>query len=435
MNKLAAHFLTGLVLTLPAALCAQAPAPRLTLSAARAMALKNRPQVLSSEANAKRAGESVTEAKSAYFPTLNGDITGAAAVENSRIGAGVINDPRLFNHAGAGMSLSQLITDFGRTPNLVAASKLNQKASEEDARATNYDVVLSVYQAYYETLLARQLVIVSQQAVQARQAVENETSALFKNQLRSEVDLSFTQVNLSDARLMLIRAQDRLNSAYANLGEALGTDRATRYRLVEPSNPPPPPHGVRSMIAEAYQNRPELASARLQTEAARHFERAEGDLKRPTVSVVGSAGVLPFIEPGNANPDIPNDYGAAALNVNIPIFNGRLFSAREKAAASKLVMSEQQTRGWKDRVAQNVRTAAAHARSTYQEIGTTAQLLKHANLALDLAQARYKMGLGSIVELTEAQFNQTRAQVESANAKYGYEEAYSALQYSIGLLH
>lgn len=418
-----------------ACLYAQANPLMLTLAAARAMALKNHPRGLASQANVGRATQIVAEAKSAYYPTLDGDVTAAGAVEDARIGAGVINDPRLFNHFGTGVTLSQLITDSGRTSNLVASSKFREQASRQDARATDDDVVLGVDQAYYETLLAEQLVTVSQQAVKTRQTVVDQISELYKNKLRSEVDLSFANVNLADAKLMLIRAEDRLNTAYAHLGQALGTDRAIRYRLAEQPSPPPPPADDHSLIPEAYHNRPELASMRLKTEAARRFERAEADLKRPTVSFVGVAGALPLIEAGNANSNIPTGYGAAAVNIQIPIFNGHEFTARRRAAAYQLAAATQQARDWQNRIAQSVRSAAENARSAYQAIGTAAQMLKQANLALDLAQERYKLGLASIVELSQAQLGQTRAQVENVNAKYAYQEAYSALQYSLGMLH
>jgi outer membrane protein len=419
----------------PPCLYAQANPPSLNLADARAMAIKNHPRVLASQAAVNRAGQMVVQAKSAYYPTLNGDITSAGAVENARIGAGLINDPRLFNHFGTGVTLSQLITDSGRTPNLVATSKLQGQASEQDARATNYDIILGVDQAYYETLLSQQLVTVAQQAVATRQTVVDQVSELFRNKLRSEVDLSFAQVNLADAQLMLIRAQDRLNTAYARLGQALGTNQSIHYQLAEQPLPPVPPADEQALVAQAYQNRPELQSMRLQTDADRHFARAEADLKLPTVSFVGVAGAIPWIQPGNANPNIPDGYGAAAINISIPIFNGHLFSARRRAAEFQLVAANQQVRDWENRIAQDVRASSESARSAYQAIGTAQQLLRQANLAFDLAQQRYTMGLASIVELSQAQLGQTQAQVENVNAKYGYQEAYAALQYSLGLLH
>ncbi len=215
----------------------QSPPPQLSLEEAQALALKNHPQVLASQALSLRADKITTEARSAYYPALNGEVTGAQANVNSRLGAGLINAPALFNHFGTGLTLSQLITDSGRTPNLVANAKLQAQASREDYRATQYDVILAVNQAYYETLLAVQLVRVSQQTVTTRQTIVDQISELTRQKLRSTVDLSFAQVNLSDAKLMRLRAQDRSQAAYAGLGQALGAQESIPYQLIEQPMP------------------------------------------------------------------------------------------------------------------------------------------------------------------------------------------------------
>jgi outer membrane protein len=415
--------------------CAQTPGSQLTLQDAEALALKNHPQVLASQANYLRAGEIVTETRSAYYPTLNGNITGAQANVNSRLGAGVINDPRLFNHFGSGLSLSQLITDSGRTPNLVANSRLQAQASRQDVQATQFDVILGVDEMYYEVLLAQELIKVAQQTVATRQTVVDQVTALTQNKLKSQVDLSFAQVNLSDAQLMLIRAQDRLASAYAALGQALGTNQAVEYQLAPQPMPPTPPAAPDELITEADQRRPEIASVRFQREAAQKLVYAERDLKRPTVSLIAVGGALPYINPGNANPVIPQGYEAAAVNVQVPIFNGHLFTARRRAAEYELQAADQRVRDLQDRIARDVRTAWGHARTAYEAIAASQQLLAQANLALNLSQGRYNLGLASIVELTQAQLGQTQAQVQNLSARYGYEEAYAALQYTLGSLH
>lgn len=416
-------------------LYAQAGNPSLSLQQARALALKNHPQILASQATYLRAGQLTREARSAYFPTIDGDITGAQAELNSRVGAGIINASRLLNHAGAGLTLSQLITDLGRTHNLVANANLQAQASRADYQATRYDVVLGVDQAYYDVLLSEQLVNVAQATVKARRAVVDQISELTKNKLKSQVDLSFAQVNLADAKLMLLRAQDRLQSSYATLAQALGTQQDNHYQLSDQPMPPNPPADTDSLIARAFENRPELASLRLQVEAAQKFVYAERDLRRPTISLNAVGGALPYIEPGDANPNIPKTYESAAVNVQIPIFNGFQFTARRQAAEYGLQATQQRDRDLQDRIARDVRTAYERAETSFEAIATTEQLLNQANLALNLAQGRYDLGLASIVELTQAQLGETSAQVQILSAKYEYQEAYAALQYTLGLLH
>ncbi|MBV9266585.1 MAG: TolC family protein, partial [Acidobacteriaceae bacterium] len=229
--------------------------------------------------------------------------------------------------------------------------------------------------------------------------------------------------------------QDQLTGAYAAFAQALGTDQAVQYQLTEEPAAPSPPATPDPLIAQALRDRPELASLRLQHEADQKFLYAERDLKRPTVSLLGVGGALPYINPGNANPDIREGYEAAAINVQIPVFNGHLFSARREAAEYQLQATDQRIRDMQDRIARDVRAAWARAQTSYQAIAATAELLGQANLALDLAQGRYNLGLASIVELTQAQLAQTQAQVQNVNAKYDYQEAYATLEYSLGALH
>ncbi len=422
-------------LTLPLALTAQTAAPTLSLADAETMALKNHPQILAADANSLNADQITIENKAAFYPTLNGEITAAQANLDSRMGAGVLNDPRLFNHFGTGLNVSQLITDSGRTPNLVANSRLKAQAAREDSRATRYDVIVGVNQAYYEVLLSQQLIKVAQQTVASRQTVVDQISELTKNKLKSEVDLSFVQVNLADAQLMLLRAQNRLATAYAQLGQALGSPQAVEYQLVDPGQQPKPPSSAEPLILEAFRNRPELASMNYQKEADQKFVFAERDLKRPTVSLSAVAGALPWIEPGNANANIPPEYESVGVNVQVPIFNGHLFSARRQAAEYQLQATQQHLRDLQDRIARDVRSAYARTTTAFQAIAASEQLLQHANMAVDLAQGRYNLGLSSIVELTQAQLGQTQAQVENVDAKYEYQEAYAVLQYTLGSLH
>jgi outer membrane protein len=405
---------------------------QLTLEQAHALALKNHPQVLASEANYQEAQQHVTETKSAYYPTLDGDITGSQANQDARIGAGYLTDSRMFNRFGYGITLSQLITDSGRTPNLVASSRLQAQASQQNYRASRFDVLIGVDQAYYEVLLGQGLIKVAQQTVNTRQTVADQVAELARNKLKSEVDVAFTQVNLSDAKLMLIRAKDRLTAAFAALSEALGSRDNVQYQLADQTMPGAPPADADALIQQAFQQRPELASIRLERQSDEKFVSAERDLKRPTVNFMGVAGFLPLISPGNANPNIPAEYEGAAVNVQIPVFNGHLFTARRQAAEYRLQATTQHERQLEDRITRDVRAAWARANTDYQALTATAELVKQANMALDLAQGRYNLGLSSVVELSQAQLGQTQAQVEDLNARYEYKSAYAALQYTIG---
>src|SRR5438046_5742154 len=101
---------------------------RLTLSEVKTMALNNHPQILAAQNEAAYTNEQMTVSRAPYFPTFSADLTGTQGNELARIGAGALSASRLFNRFGQGMVFSQLVTDSGRTKNLVASSRFQAEA-------------------------------------------------------------------------------------------------------------------------------------------------------------------------------------------------------------------------------------------------------------------------------------------------------------------
>jgi len=406
----------------------------LTLQEAEAMALKNHPQVLAAQDVISAANQRITQAKSAYYPNFNGDITATQGNPQGRIGAGYLSASRLFDRFGTGLTLNQLITDWGRTPNLVAQSRLQENATEQDLQATRYDVLAAVNNAYYGTLRAQALVRVAQETVAARQLLVNQVTALAQNNLRSQLDVSFVNVNLAQAQLLLIQAQNEVQRSYAELTRTLGEDQMATYDLVEQPLPASPPADVQQLVTQAIQSRPELASLRSSQQAATRFEQAEKDLSYPTISLMGVGGYMPYINQITLPRVIPGEYEGVGVNVQIPIFNGHLFSARREEAHYRTLESDQRLRDREQQIARDVRAAWATAQTAYQRLDVTAQFLREATLALNLAQGRYDLGLSSIVELTQGQLNVTQAEIDNLSAKYDYQNQFAMLQYMIGAL-
>ena len=418
---------------LAAAATAFAQNPPLTLQQAVETALRNHPQVAAAENQVNYARQQITENRAAYYPTLTGEITGSQANNLSRIGAGELTASRLFNREADGVLLSQLITDFGRTHNLVASARLQQQSAEQNLNATRYDVILAVNRAFYGVLNAQAVVKVAQETIAARQQLDEQVSQLAKSGLKSQLDVSFADVQVSQARLLLLRAQDAVAAAQAQLGRTLGSDQPTGAALAEQQLPPSPPANADALVTEALNNRPEVASLRFASESAYKFFEAEKDLTRPTVTAAGAAGAIPYIQNTSSTP-IPVGYEGIGANVSVPIFNGHLFAARREAARQKAFEADQNLRNQQEIISRDVRVAYSSAIDAYQRIDVTAQFLRQAAMALDLANGRYSNGLASIVELTQAQLNLTEAEIENVGAKYDYQTQYSVLQYAIGAL-
>jgi outer membrane protein len=399
----------------------------LTLAEAEQMALRAHPAVQSAQLNAQAAGQVVTETRSAELPTVFGSVTGAGALNGSRIAAGALNNPIIYNRLASGITASQLVTDFGRTSNLVESSKLRAVAENQNAETTKDQVILAVDRTYFAVLRAQAVLTVADQTVQARQTVADQVKALAESKLKSQLDLSFANVNLATAKLDLADARNNLQSAVAEFSTALGLPALQNYQPAEEPLPPDFPKALRNLIDTAIQKRPELASLRAEQGAAERFAQAEKDLSRPTISALASVGGVP-----TGQPQLGDHYGAIGVNINIPIFNGKLFRARQTEAELRARATAQNVKEFENQVARDVRVAYLNAVNAYERLGLTAQLLAQAKLGLDLAQSRYDLGLGAIVELSQAQLNETSAEIASTRAKYDYQTERAILAYQVG---
>jgi outer membrane protein len=404
--------------------------PRLSLKEAQEMALQNHPRIAAAQNEVNYANQQIAVNRAGYYPDINADVTGSQGNNMARIGAGDLPSSRLFNRFGQGVIIRQMITDSGRTPNLVASSRLSAQAAGQTAQATRYEILLEVNRAYFDVLRAQATVKVAEQTVAARQLLSDQVTELARNSLKSQLDVSFADVNVSEAKLLLLRAQSSVQGSRAELGRALGSDQPATYQLSEEPLPAAPAASADELIAQATANRPELASLRSTRDAAYKFYEAEKDLSRPTVSAVAVGGFSPYINSSG----VPAEYEGIGANVTIPVFNGHLFSARREAALQHAMESDQRLRDEQEQIARDVRVAWASSNDAYQRIDVTAQFLRQASLGVDLAQGRYNLGLASIVELTQAQLSLTQAEIENLSAKYDYQTQYSALQYMIGLL-
>ena len=411
---------------------------RLTRTEAEQLAIKNNPRISVGRLLALAQHQVYRETRAAELPAFTGAITAVDANEGSRIGAGQLNAPRLLEHAGAGVVFSQLITDFGRTTNLVSSSKLREKAQNANALATTEDIVLATDQAFYNALQAQALLKVAEQTVTTRQQVESQVNKLAKNKLRSTLDLSFAQVNLSQAKLLELDAQNNVESSIAALTAVLGFDKQVRYELVEENTQlPAPPPDVDVLTNLALKQRPDLQALTYNQMAAEKFRRAQRDLLLPSISALGIVGVTP-VRPDCVNGCFPNYfisswYGAIGVNMNVPIFNGFLFSAQASEANYNAKAAAENARDLRDVVVRDVRTAWLSANTAFQRVGVAAELAKEADLSLSLAQSRYRLGLGSIVELSQGQLQQADAAIAYVNAQYQYRLALSTLNFEVGV--
>jgi outer membrane protein len=406
------------------------PATRqITLQEAEATAIKNNPQITVGKLQALQAREFTRETRAALFPQVGLSVTAVGSDPGSRISAGFLNNPIVYPRVAAGATVSQLITDFGRTQNLVANSVFQAKAQDQNAIATQQQIVLAVDEAFYNTLETKALLHVAEETVKARQDLVDQVQALTNAKLKSDVDLSFSKVDFARAKLLLLESQNSYEASLSTLSAILGYPDRQDFAPVEP--PPqntPPAVDAAPLIQQALNQRPEVKALEDEVTAATKFSKAEHDLWWPTVSANGVVGAAPI-----RNDNITNWYGAAGVNINIPVFNGFLFNARAKSADLDTEVKRKRLQDLQNNIARDVRNTWLDTEKAYERLSVTQQLREQAQLALELSQARYKLGLATIVELSQAELQKTEADIDDTDARYQYAVSQIFLAYQMGI--
>jgi len=407
------------------------PKPRvLALKEAAEIALQRHPSISAAELKALAAKQVMRETRAAYFPTVSANVTAVGASgENTRIAAGGLNNSLVLERNAEGIAISQLLTDFGRTGDLTASSKSRAQAEEKNAEATREQILLQVDTSYFSALQAQSVLQVARQTVSTRQALLEQVQELARNKLKSDLDVSYANVNYEEGKLLLAQAENDLRGAMANLATLLSLPADQNFQLAEEPFPQALTNDTAQLVSEALQLRPELARLRFEVEAALEFARAEKKTLFPTISAIGTAGVVPI-----RDARLPANYAAAGVNLNLPLFTGGLYAARRQEAELRAKAAQETLRDQENNVIRDVRMARLNADYTFERVDMTAKLLDAANQAFDLTQARYNVGANSIVELSQAQLNKTSAEIAQANAKYQYHLQRAILDFQIGRL-
>lgn len=403
----------------------------LTLPEARKQVLASHPRISVAELRALAARQVVIQNRAGFFPFISANATavGNDGAPNSRIAAGALNNPSVYERAAVGASISQLITDFGRTANLTDAAKLRARAAATNVAATQAQLLLEVDGTYFSALAARAVKAVAAQTFDQRKLLLDQVTTLASNQLKSELDVRFAQVGLDEAKLLTSRAEKDWQSSLATLGSLLGRRASGDLALIEEPDPGSLPDDAEPLVALALRQRPELVRQRFDRDAAVASARAERALHYPTLSAFGTAGISPVHDS-----HFDHEYAAAGLNLNLPLFAGGLHEARRREAELLSEAAAEALRDAENSLIRDVRLAWLEAGQAREQVRLTTSLFDSSNAALDLARARFDQGLSSIIELNQAELNRTSAALANARAKYEYHVRRDLLDFQTGSL-
>lgn len=445
--KVARMALAALFIAISAAAAADGGGqPPLSLKEARAIALGNSPALRSAAEQLRAARNSVATERSAWFPQVSADATSVRADEggthvehngveqqlNSYVTAGALNTSTLLDRSAAGIKVTQLISDFGKTGSRVDSAKAASAAAWQTLANQRADVLLNVTEAYFRTLQAQATERVARKTVEDRQLELEKIALLTKAQAKSELDSSFASVALEQSKVLLLKARNDLEAQRAQLAFAMGlkADVMSARSLVEDEALPAPTQtSVSDVIETAEKIRPELAAQRALYDAARSTAAAEKAENYPTLSMLAAAG-----KTFSGDERLPDHYAAVGLNLSVPIFAGGYYRSKEAAAEHRANAALDRLSDLQNSIERDARIAWLNLQAGSQALTASERLRSYAEKSLELAQSRYDLGLSSIVELDRAELNEIDAQIQNIRARYDYQIDLARLAYQSGVL-
>jgi outer membrane protein len=404
----------------------------LGLKEAVEVALQQHPVLQAANANLKAAQARTEQTRSLYYPQVYADLATAA-------GVGGIN-PRFVTPAGSmlrenlsqytgGVIASQRLYDFGFTKDLVESSDKAATAQEQDVNSRRVLVELNVQRVYLTSLKQRRLVQIAEDTIRVRGTIRSQVDALYRQQLKSKLDLDFVQVELTNAESALVKARNNLKAGFADLNRAMGIPGSDEYVLEDV------PTEVRILppletFLSGSRSHPELKRAQEQLRSAEAKVRAMQKQYLPTVNAIGSAGDYETFD--TSRRERTGGWWAASAVLSFPLFTGFLIENQVVEAKAQQAAAGATTEDIGQALTQQVTASYLDLLSLAQVIKLNEELVKTATESLQLARERYKLGLSSIVEVTQSEVGLTAAQTKLAEAQYDYKIAEVTLAYTAG---
>ncbi len=324
------------------------------------------------------------------------------------------------------LSLRQYITDFGRTPNLVKASRENYIASLCDFQASENTIVYQVKSAYYACIASEALMRANQEYVDASESHLKQSQAFFSVGVRSKIEVTRSEVDLANAKLELSRASNVYKLAKVNLYNAMGQDSGfdleleSNLSLLEIHEP------LEKFLQLAKQHKPDMLKAEAIVRASQARFTATTAEFAPTIS--SSARY-------NWNgSDYPLDrYWSIGLSLSVPITDGNYTVNRVKEARAQLdSVIAQAERTWQN-VSFEVQKAYINIGESRERVDVAKKAVEQAEENFRLAESRYNVGVGSNLEFTDAQVALLQAKTSSISAQVDYFVAIAQLELSVGV--
>ncbi len=421
------------------------PAPkvsdsRLSWEEAVRIGLDNHPSIQIAEHQAKASDTVTRQLESAHYPQITGMIAGTGG--NTRVLAnlntsGSLPKPNLYM-ATVGIRVDLLITDFGHTTHKILANKSLTKSAEQRILTSKALAILDIQQAYLNVLKHQHLVLVAQDILQTRNQIRKQVESLYRNQLRSKLDLDFATVSGHQAEVGLLKVKKDLKLAFTNLNLAMGRAGSQEYSLDPVSIVVQPDPPITQLVDVALAQRPEVRGSHFHITATEEGVKAAKALRYGHINALGTLAQSYWsrneYDPNGTvkNPGKQVGWYGAAVASSFPLFTGGRIEGQIDEAHGRLGEAVANARAIANDVILQVMQAYLAHLMTAHEISLAEKQVQQAQEALGLSTARYETGLGSIIEVVMGTTNFLVAKSALLEAQYNYRTSEAALAFATG---
>ncbi|HMK43330.1 MAG TPA: TolC family protein [Dissulfurispiraceae bacterium] len=403
------------------------PGEQLTVDQCVGIAVVRHPQLAAAQGAVKASESRIGQAVAAYLPQVNasGNYMKIKAPNGTSITSLESGSNKPYQQYSGSINASQLIYDFGKTPNQIWIQKYGAEASRGDFAETKVSLVLAVRQAYYGLLQAQRNRDVAKEVVVQFEQHLQQAQGFYEVGTKPKFDVIKAKADLSNAKLNLIKAENALRIAKVTLNNTLGYPDAPDYSIVDSLDIVKKEIPLPEAVERAYKNRPELlaSDARVKASDEQVSYAYKGFL--PSISAVGSYS-------RTGQDFLPPEGWTAGIALSWSLFNGFQTVHQVGEAKANLETAKANYDLLKQNVLLEVQQAYLQLMQAKESIPTAELGVQQATENLDIANGRYNAGVGSPIEVTDAQVTYINAKTAHTQALYDYQVAVASLEKAIG---
>lgn len=396
----------------------------MTLDKCIELALGNNPQINAAFHDILASDARIKQVWANYFPQLSWQ-TGYTKIKQLQL-SDALGQNLTFNYYILGqVTLKQMLYDFGVTQNQATIKRLDYEAYKTTLSATINDVIYQTKDAYYNLLFAFENRRVAEDTVKKFEMFYNQAKAFYEIGMNPKVDVTIAEVNLSNAKLQLIQADNAVNLAVAKLNNVMGVPFIDKYNVQERLKYQPVDVSFNQSIEIAREARPELKLAELKVESANQTMKLVKKSYFPTLSIEGQ------YQRGGKSWNSNYGYNIGGY-LNFPTINGMLIKNEIKEARYLYDKEIANAKNTQNTIYLEIQNAFLTLEEKKNQMPVAILGVKQAKENYELSYGRYRVGEASPTELKDAQINYQQAQLTYYNALYQYNSSKAALEKAIG---